>query len=966
MSSHLTTHGPRQGQGVPRRGTRNAERAEGRARFAIRKWLTVGSLLLAVSAPAQDTGSVTGVVVNTWDGAPLPLVAVSVRGTTLATQTDAAGRYQLNEVPPGVQVLRFSKSGFASAVVTDVRVIAGQTTTVAGNLRPEFYEMEEYEVTAEEFGEQKVEIMEERQQATTFLDAVGSDAFKNLAVSDAGQVLSKVTGASVADGKYAVIRGLADRYTFTTLNGMELPSADPDRKAFQLDLMPAKFIERVDVRKTFTPDMSGGFAGGSIDIVTRAFPEDFLFEYRISTAYNTQSSLRDDFAASDRSSTDWLAMDDGRRALPDEAAATSPSGSANLPPNARNSFKSSQIAPASTDSPLDFGTDLLVGFTREVFGKRLGVLGGFNYKNSYHYSDDGFIRTYQPQAGSSGPQGPLVDKVETLGVIEYQWGALANLALELNEFHEVSFNAIYIQAAEDEASRLQGLDGSNTDPQFGTYMDQSVLHWTERNLSYYQLSGGHEVPEMNGLRLDWAGVLSTTTQDEPDFRIFQFLADPRNSFYNPEISGAQPNNPTRYWRELTEDNSNVRVDLTLPLPSYNAGENALKGGVAISQSERDYSQRGFVMLRSGSFGLHPFYSVGDPNLWVAPENLQFINYRNFPVNLTYSGEQTVKAGYLMADWAVLDWLQLVGGARYESTELSINGRDLTRNLPLTSGRIEQRDILPSLSARIQIRENIDLRAAWSQTIVRPTYREIAAVPIYDVTRSVVYSGNPDLVISESENYDLRFSWYPGPGEIVSASVFAKRIKQPIEQSSTQNDDTQIGYDNFEKADVLGVEGEIRVGLDRLWKPLDPFTLGFNGAYIESEVPLTQIQRVNRQSFQDTSTSRPLYNQPKYILNGDLTWEIEPTKTTVALSGGVVGESLVLVGLARPDRFVQPAPELNLFLRQKLGSHWDVRLTARNLLNPEFQVAQTWPNGEKVVLESFTKGITFGISVGCEF
>src|SRR2546422_650293 len=122
--------------------------------------------LIAFAASAQEAGTISGVVVNTWDGTPLPNVIVSVRGTTLATQTDANGRFELKNVPPGDQVLRFSKSGFASAVVSDARVIVGQTTTVNGNLRPEFYEMEEYEVTAEEFTQQTEKIMFERQKSS--------------------------------------------------------------------------------------------------------------------------------------------------------------------------------------------------------------------------------------------------------------------------------------------------------------------------------------------------------------------------------------------------------------------------------------------------------------------------------------------------------------------------------------------------------------------------------------------------------------------------------------------------------------------------------------------------------------------------------------------------------------------------------------------------------------------------------
>jgi outer membrane receptor protein involved in Fe transport len=172
--------------------------------------------------------------------------------------------------------------------------------------------------------------------------------------------------------------------------------------------------------------------------------------------------------------------------------------------------------------------------------------------------------------------------------------------------------------------------------------------------------------------------------------------------------------------------------------------------------------------------------------------------------------------------------------------------------------------------------------------------------------------------------------------------------------------------NFEKADVWGVEAELRLGLDRIWEPLQTFSFGVNGAYIESKVPLTEVQRINRAGYGDFSDDRPLYNQPSYVLNGDLTWDNPESGTTVTLSGGVVGESLVLVGLAKPDEFVEPAPELNLFIGQRLGKHWDVRFTAKNLLDPVYEVTQTWPVAGKQVLQSHTRGITLGLSIGYKF
>jgi len=592
-----------------------------------------------------------------------------------------------------------------------------------------------------------------------------------------------------------------------------------------------------------------------------------------------------------------------------------------------------------------------------VLGKRLGYLAGLNYKNEYRYFDK-TVRIYEANGLVT-----FADKDVIEGVIDYQWGALAHLSLELSEDHNLSFNFLRVQSAEDYAGRAVGSHGDLTSPGDGSFMDLSVLNWTERSLTYYQLAGDHRFPELQDIQLDWGAALSTTTQEDPDFRAFQFRADPINNNYNPNLTASQPTQPSRYWRDLEENNNSLRGDLTLPLPSYNDGENLLKTGVAFNLSERDYFQRGIRALGTGA---HPFYGVGDPNLWMASTNLAFINVRNFPVNLTYEGEQEIRAAYLMADWAAFDRLQLVGGTRFESSRIAVDTFNLTQNFAPPSSNLEQDDWLPSLSAKFQIRDNVDLRAAWSQTVVRPTYREIAPVVIYDIFRSRTVQGNPNLQMAASENFDLRASWYPRPGELLSAGLFAKRIDRPIEIAAQDTASSRITYVNSENAEVYGVEAELRLKLDRLWDPLADLTLGFNGAYIESEVPLSEIEQLNRRSFGDFSSTRPLYDQPAYILNGNLTWENATSGTTLTLSGGVVGESLTLVGLQKPDEFVQPAPELNLFMRQRLGKNWDVRFTAKNLLNPEFQVTQDWPVAGVRVVETYTKGMTFGLSVGCEF
>ena len=130
--------------------------------------------------------------------------------------------------------------------------------------------------------------------------------------------MTKVTGASVVGGKYVLIRGLGERYSNTTLNGAEVPSADPDKRAVQMDIFPSNAIESVVTAKTFTADRPGGFSGGSVDIITKTFPDAFTAQLGIGTSYNTQASLKDEFLSYPGGKTDWLGMDDGTRSLPSE------------------------------------------------------------------------------------------------------------------------------------------------------------------------------------------------------------------------------------------------------------------------------------------------------------------------------------------------------------------------------------------------------------------------------------------------------------------------------------------------------------------------------------------------------------------------------------------------------------------------------------------------------------------------
>lgn len=810
------------------------------------------------------------------------------------------------------------------------------------------------------------QLLVERQKSSVLGESFGSEQISKSGASDASDIIARVSGASLADGKFAVVRGLADRYTLTTLNGADIPSADPNRRAVQLDLFPAQFISKVDVSKTFQPDLPGGFAGGALNIVTRSFPEKPMFNVSYGVSYNTQASLRDDFLETDHGSKDWQAMDDGTRELPAIAAATTTRGDGagrNLGEPIKDSFNSRQVSPVAGDSPLNQSMAVAFGDTALLFGKRFGFLGGFNYKQDYNFYDDGTVTKYDRGGLSSW------SKTDAKAVIEYAWGSMVTLAYELHEDHQLGFNFLYVQTAEDEARRLRGRDSSLTRPDQEadfSYVDQSILHWTERNLTYYQLQGKHEFKGLVGLRMDWVGSLASTTQDEPDNRVFQYYADYENDPDNPAFypdGPSAPAKPTRIFRTLEEQNKNFRMDFTLPVASYNDQENSLKSGFSVSASEQNLFSRTFEIVTANS---HPFTTSGDPTGFLDPTNNAFLTYRNYPANSVYTGEQTIGAWYGMGTWSATEWLRLVGGARFESTKISVDTVDTSKDQS-QSGNIDQNDILPSIGATFLLRSNLLFRAAWSETVVRPTYREISSAEIYDVALSRTILGNPDLQMSASRNYDARFEWYPRPGELISIGGFLKKIDRAIELSAKTRDNSQITYFNCEQADVMGIEVELRKEFPGLiGRGWDQFSIGLNYAYIKGLVDLTEEQKLNRAGYGETSVDRPLYDQPEFVVNGDLTWDNFISGTSITLNGGVTGRRLVLVGLATPDEYEEPAPFLDVSLTQKLGRRWKAKLSAKNLLNPVFETTQTWPSVGSVPIKSYRKGMTFGVSLAWEF
>ncbi len=825
-----------------------------------------------------------------------------------------------------------------------------------------------------------VKLDRERLTAKRVQDSIGAEQMSRGVGSSAGDAVAKVTGTTVVDGKFVVVRGLSDRYTSTTLNGGDIPSADPYRKSVQLDLVPANMVESIVVTKTFTPDQPGGFTGGAINILTKSFPEKRMMSFTAGTGYNSQTTGKD--YLSSVGGQDWTAMDDGSRALSENLTGVKPSDLSgpstsgvvrnNQGTADRIQFVLQQLGPAQfagvkKTAPPNQSYAFSMGDTVNVFTKPLGYFVGVNYKRDYNTYSDGLLRRYT--ADFNRPEIRR-DLKEERGTEETAWGSVVNLAYKPHPDHEVGFTFVYNQVGEDTARHLEGYNVDNNPD----VLVQDQLFYTERNLNTYQFKGKHELPQVRDMKIDWLVSLSNTSQDEPDARFFHYTKS-TNAIpsYQLGFSGTDPIRPSRYFRQLEENNLNWKLDDTLPFRLRNGQEGEIKFGLLQSFSDRTFAERTFAYAGDSGFG-----TSGDPNRYLTADVLTYIitrqgrntnyNFQRFFDNVTignnrYVGNQEVGAQYGMVELPLTRTVRILGGVRMETTDLDVTA--FNPNQGSTNGTIQANDLLPGAGLVINLRSNMNLRFNFGRTIARPTYREFAPVTIYDIPTDTLVEGNPRLERSQIDNYDVRWEWFPRAGEVLSLSAFYKDISKPIERFSSDLTDGTVSYVNFPSAKVFGLELEARKALDFLDPILSPFSAGMNLSLIGSEVPLDAATMRNKRRFGYTGgNKRSLYDQSPYVLNADITYNNPSVGTTATIQTSMAGKRIFVATGAGEDVYEHPPMGLDFVLTQRLTRNLKLKFTARNLLDLPYRRSYG-QDATQYSYSSYRRGRLFSLSLTCD-
>lgn len=978
---------------------------------------------------AVATGVIRGTVVDIDYELPLSGVRVAILGTSLSARTDENGNFLIENVPAGTWTLVFSLEGYERITSSEI-VVAGQIREVRASMNQEVIDMDEMVVSgADLLAGTEMGLLEVRAESLSLQDAISSELISQSGVSDVAGALKLVTGTSIVDGKYAVVRGLADRYVGTTLNGVRVPSADPRRRAVQVDLFPTGTIENLTVTKTFNPDLQGDFTGGGIDIITKSIPDEFLFSISGSVEEDSLATGEDDFLTYSNGGVGPFGFKADDKEIPSETnipLPPLPTFSANPTPAQMEASMAYDRLVRSFDPVMGVEPEApgantswsaLVGDRFETEENVFGILGAVTYSHKYSFYEDAIYNT--GGVTSSTDQAIAVSgRSDTRGVDEVLTGALINGVWQPNQTNEISLKLIGNASAEDSA-RYQEQDlGENRVQQ-----NQS-LHYIERSVLSGQLHGSHT---FEPLWFKWVGSWNYTEQDEPDVRFF------RNDYSTiPQPGGAPtlydsstPQNSTEYqntrriWRRGEEQGPLGKFDVGIPFTQWSDAPGEIKIGAYGEWIDREYTQRSFTFFfaspqvggssnparRENSAKSHFSTSEGG-SLWTdiflsdnriglatnsppAPNQLLWVA-KSLPGqnDVSYTGEQDIDAFYAMADLPLTPRLKTVFGARLETTNIEIiptSGSGLVEVIEIqpsgdraiilvpaaeAGSAIDQTDLLPSVNLIWDMTEQMKLRASWSRTIAKPTFRELAPVATEEFIFGDEFVGNPALMISNVTNYDLRWEWYRRPGEVLAASLFYKDIQDPIELISyNAAERTFIQPVNYEQGSVAGIELEGRVTLDVISPKLRFFSVGANIAFMDSEVDVPEDEQEGLAAYGLDQETRRLQGQPDKIFNINVVWDNTDWGTQVAVFYNLTGE-LLISGASRgstdgnPDVFESDFGTMNVTLSQKFSKGFTMTFKAGNINTDNRQQVWRVPSGEDTIKVQRETSATW--SLGAKF
>lgn len=837
-------------------------------------------------------------------------------------------------------------------------------------------------------------VPDEKRDTSEISNLLNEEDLALMGETSVGVSLSRVTGLSLVGGKYVYVRGLGERYSSTLMNNSRISSPVPFQKTVPLDIIPSQIVGSLLVQKTYSAQYPGDFSGGVVDIRTKSTPDDNFLNVKLSLGGNSQTTGGDGLYYSG-GNLDNFGYDDGTREIPKNIgklsseefeAVTGPDRLA-----LGNSFYNKWDIKEEQMDP-NMGGEFELGARKDLDNDMvLGFIGAYKYSNVWLNRDKDYQRyEFSGVEGDKGTQ--TVDykqftTKQTIGV-----NAFATVGLELSLDHSIALTYALMRQTDDELQQHKGLS-SEDDVTDGTYAESYRLQWTENEIESWQLSGEHYFPTLSDLSVTWRAVDGSGSREAPDTRTYTY-AENRDGLDEIVTPGRQAAGdlrdvfqaPQRNYSSLKDDISDYGLDVELPLMVAGL-DIVLSAGWADYERSRESEDRLFRFDLSSQAA--DYISLQTPSQLFDTPNWQSssLTVRDFSAGaanasgiypFAKSGEE-VTAYYAAFDAQVLPRVRLQAGVRFEDVTLSADAWGGNTDPGSVNAVVQDyEDTMPSVSITWEFIDNMQVRAAYSETVNRPSLLEITGTTIRNPEDSNLYRGNVFLKPAQLTNYDLRWEWYFGMADSTSLGVFRKEFTDPIELAKVQAQGDIFTWFNAEEAELQGIEYDIRKDLylgewfdwGQNW---NYFTVSANLSWIDSEVtllgngetaadvPLTGGRQIARLY----SNERPITGQSDWLGNVLLTYQDEGSGIMSTLAYNYTGERIMLVGAdSAPDVVEEARGRLDMLFRYNtmlFGTEAEFEAKAANLTNEEVE----WTQGGNLY-ERYSPGLTYSFSIRAIF
>ncbi len=893
-------------------------------------------LLLSSYAVAQR-GTITGTVTALENGKaePQPFASVLIKGTNTGASTDLDGNYMF-KVEPGNYTVVTTMVGYAP-VEKVVTVVADRTAVVDLQLDGGAQEMKAVEVVKEKRVDTEAAVLIETRKSEQVVNGIGRQQIAKSQDRTAGDVVKRIPGVTIIGDRFIMVRGLADRYNTVLLNDVAAPSLEADKRAFSFDLIPSGAVDRILVYKSGAPELPGDFAGGTIRISTASVPEKNETRFTLSSSYRVGTTFQN-ILQDQAGSTDALGFDDGLRQLPASFPArlngSSPTELQAAGRSLSNNWMTSN-SNALPDGRLSF-------FIARRFGKE-GAKNHYGNLTSVDYSNTSLVYSasnynYNAFDASSGRSDTIYAYNDQENIQSTRLTVMHNWTAMLGTHTKLEFRNLLNQLGDNRVTYRTGSDFEG-----GFDLRNYAFRYQQRSIYSGQLHGSHELSEKD--KLEWTLGCGLASSLEPDFRRVSTRQDIMNSDgsqpYQAYIPlSADPFNAGRSFSELGEQVYTARVDHEHSfLDNEDKWSLKLRGGLYSEYKERTFSMRWMSYTKTNNFDnsltslpLDQLFSAQNIN---AQNGLKLDEGTN--ASDKYDANNTLAAGYLGATAVYARLWTVSGGARVEYNHQILNsarysGRAVKVDNPVLA-------VLPSANISYAIGEKQKVRVAYSNTVNRPEFREIAPFSYYDFTFNNILFGNEALKTAFITNLDARWELYPSLNEVMSLGAFYKRFTDPIEMyflpGAGSGGTRNFSYGNAQSATSYGVEAEVRRSLNTMFKtgPLSRLGVLFNASYISTSIDLGGAAV-------GQSTERPLMGQSPYVVNAGLYYAHPEKNLQVNLLYNVIGKRLFAVGtFGTPDIYEMPRNVIDLTATKGLGKHFEVKLSVQDLLNQRVLLVQ---------------------------